>query len=122
MHKLAVARSKFRAILNEKDPPAPAISITLPHPLRGRIVSEEVLKLRGHADTRTARRAQVISRLAQTIAEREVNTGLRRTLLTQASRLRSIAEDRFAAMGGDASVETGSEADDETDEPRETGK
>jgi hypothetical protein len=116
VHRLAIARSKYGAILNEKDPPPPTIAVTLPKPLRGRIVSEEVEKLRGHPDTRTARRAQVISRLAQTIAEREVKTGLRRTLLTQASRLQSIAQDRFNAMGGEAGVEKGLEGDDAPEE------
>jgi hypothetical protein len=109
IHRKAKAQSKFHAILNEKDPPEPTVECALPVPLRGCIVSEQVRALRGHPDTRTARRAQVISRLAQTIAEREVKAGLRRTLVTQASRLRWLAAERFKAVGGESVVEKASE-------------
>ena len=117
VHEKAKRESKFQAILNEKDPPPPLERCELPKPLRGSIVSSEVMKLRGHPDTRTARRAQVISRLAQTIAEREVKVGLRRTLVTQASRLRWLAEERFKAMGGESAVEVAPEEseDDKAD-------
>jgi GIY-YIG catalytic domain len=117
VHEKAKQESKFKAILNEKDPPKPADGCELPKPLRGCIVSDEVEKLRGHSDTRTARRAQVISRLAQTIAEREANVGLRRTLVTQASRLRWLAEERFRAMGGQSAVEIAPE-ENEDDEAK----
>jgi GIY-YIG catalytic domain len=109
VHQKAKRESKFEAILNEKDPPKPAKACKLPKPLKGCIVSDDVKKLRGHSDTRIARRAQVISRLAQTIAEREVHVGLRRTLVTQATRLRWLAEDRFNAMGGQSAVEVAPE-------------
>lgn len=117
VHEKAKRESKFQAILNEKDPPPPLEKCELPKPLRGSIVSLEVMKLRGHPDTRTARRAQVISRLAQTIAEREVKVGLRRTLVTQASRLRWLAEEQFVAMGGQSAVEVAPEEseDDKTE-------
>ena len=105
VHAKAKSKSKFKAILNEKDPPKPTQLCELPKPLRGRVVSEAVLQLRGHPDTRAARRAQVISRLAQTIAEREVKTGLRRTFMTQAARLKWLAEKQFNAMGGQSAVE-----------------
>ena len=113
VHEKAKAESRFRAILNEKDPPEPAIKFDLPNPIRGRVVSDEVLKLRGHADTRTARRAQIISRLAQTIAERQVQVGLRRTLQTQATRLQWLAAERFKELGGEDAVEVAPEADEE---------
>jgi hypothetical protein len=116
VHKKAKSESRFKAILNEKDPPAPPNKCTIPKPLRGSVVSKNVLELRGHPDTRTARRAQVISRLAQTIAEREVKAGLRRTLLTQATRLQWLAKQRFNALGGEAAVETAFEESEETDE------
>jgi hypothetical protein len=38
------------------------------------------------------------------IAERKVQGGLRRTLLTQAKRLQWLAERRYRALGGAASV------------------
>ncbi len=113
VHEKAKSESRFNAILNEKDPPAPINKCDMPIPLRGRVVSEDVLKLRGHPDTRTARRAQVISRLAQTIAEREVKAGLRRTLLTQATRLQWLAKQRFNALGGEGAVEIASEESEE---------
>jgi GIY-YIG catalytic domain len=115
VHQKAKSESKFKAILNEKDPPKPVVECDLPKPLRGRVVSDEVKKLRGHSDTRTARRAQVISRLAQTIAERKVQVGLRRTLVTQASRLRWLAEERFKALGGESAVEVAPEESDQGD-------
>ncbi len=109
VHEKAKAQSKFKAILNEKDPPKPTKKFPVPKSIRGRIVSDQVKELRGHADTRTARRAQVIARLSQTIAERQVQVGLRRTLVTQAKRLEWLAKERFTAMGGESAVETASE-------------
>jgi GIY-YIG catalytic domain len=106
VHAKAKGQSKFDAILNEKDPPKPVVKFTVPLSFRGRIVSDQVKELRGHADTRTARRALVIARLSQTIAERQVNVGLRRTLVTQAKRLSWLADERFKAMGGETAVET----------------
>ena len=113
VHEKAKAQSKFKAILNEKDPPKPTKKFSVPKSVRGRIVSDQVKELRGHADTRTARRAQVIARLSQTIAERQVQVGLRRTLVTQAKRLSWLADERFKAMGGENAVETSSEGNDE---------
>lgn len=101
----AVANSTFKAVLNEKDPPAPTVAVTAPPSLRYRIVSEHVHKIRSHPDFRTARRALIISRLAQVIAERKVQGGLRRVLLTQAKRLQWLADRRYNALGGAASVE-----------------
>lgn len=91
----AIAKSKFNAILNEKDPPTPKVSITIPNSFRKRIVSDEVYKIRKHPDFRIARRALTLSRLAQVISERQVQAGLRRTLLTQAKRLKWLAERRY---------------------------
>ena len=116
VHEKAKQASKFHAILNEKDPPKPNAAFVLPQPLRGRIVSEAVLDLRGHADTRTARRAQIIGRLAQTIAEREVKVGLRRALHTQATRLQWLARKQFESKGGEGAVERGPEASEDESE------
>ena len=116
VHEKAKAESRFKAILNEKDPPKPSRKFAIPNPVRGRIVSDEVFELRGHADTRTARRALIIARLSQTIAEREVKAGLRRTLVTQAERLKWLASKRFKEMGGESAVEISPEdKDDEAD-------
>ena len=113
VYDIAVANSKFKAVLNEKDPPAPIVAVTAPPSLRFRIVSDDVYKIRSHPDFRTARRALIISRLAQVIAERKVQGGLRRVLLTQAKRLQWLADRRYHALGGAASVETeNSEVDD----------
>jgi hypothetical protein len=100
----AIEGSNFRAILNEKDPPPGRTAVDEPLSHRGRIVSDRVFELRSHPDFRIARRALIISRLAQVIAERKVQGGLRRVLLTQAKRLQWLAERRYEALGGAASV------------------
>lgn len=91
----SIERSTFKAVLNEKDPPKPKKLITPPKSYRGQIVTEEVSRLRDHPDLRIARRASVMARLAQMIAERKVARGLRRTLLIQAQRLQWLAEQRY---------------------------
>jgi hypothetical protein len=110
----AVANSQFKAILNEKDPPPGDLVVETPPSLRGRIVSERVQALRGHPDFRIARRALIISRLAQVISERQVKGGLRRVMLTQAKRLQWLAEQRYRATGGPASVPK--EGEEETED------
>lgn len=72
VHQKAIGESKFKAILNEKDPERPKVTIVPPKPRRERIVSDEVFKLRSHPDVRIARRAQTIAKLAQVISERDV--------------------------------------------------
>jgi hypothetical protein len=108
---MAVARSQFKAILNEKDPPPGFDVAGIPPSFRGRVVSDRVYELRSHPDFRIARRALIISRLAQVISERKVQGGLRRVLLVQAKRLQWLAQRRYDALGGAASVET--EGDDD---------
>jgi hypothetical protein len=100
----AVANSRFGAVLNEKNPPPTDQGVPVPPACEARIVSEEVHKVRSHPDFRTARRALIISRLAQVISERQVQGGLRRVLLTQARRLEWLAERRFEALGGAETV------------------
>ena len=107
----AIEHSEFKAILNEKDPPPGRLAIEAPASFRGRIVSERVFELRSHPDFRLARRALILSRLAQVISERKVQGGLRRVLLTQAKRLQWRASRRYDAIGGAASVETETEDD-----------
>ncbi|WP_417585035.1 GIY-YIG nuclease family protein [Pelagibacterium sp.] len=107
--------SKFQAILNEKDPPAPTVEIDEPTSMRGSIVTDEVRGLRDHPDTRLARRALMVSKLAQVISERDVKIGLRRVLVTQTKRLRWLAERRFENLGGETEVESGSEGEEDVD-------
>ena len=96
-----IKQSRFKAILNEKDPPLTANEgAVIATSVRGRIVSDAVLKLRGHPDTRIARRAETLSLLAKVIAERRVQNGLRRTLLTRAKRLAWLAEKRMNELRG----------------------
>ena len=109
----AITNSQFKAILNEKDPPAGKLTIDEPPSCRGRIVSEDVFKIRSRPDYRLARRALILSRLAQVISERKVQGGLRRVLLTQAKRLQWLAARRYDALGGAASVAREDEGDDE---------
>jgi len=113
IYEQAVADSTFKAILNEKNPPAPTVTAKVPPSLRFRLVSDEVHKIRSHPDFRIARRALIISRLAQVISERKVQGGLRRVLLTQAKRIQWLADRRYTALGGEASVglENGEEDD-----------
>ena len=109
----AVANSRFKAILNEKDPPVGTLEVEAPPFYRAGIVSDRVLELRGHPDFRIARRALIMSRLAQVISERQVKGGLRRVLLTQAKRLEWLASRRFEGSGGAASVPKEGEGDEE---------
>jgi GIY-YIG catalytic domain len=102
--RACIAKSSFRAVLNEKDPAPTNLTIEVPTPVRAEIVSEEVLQIRGHADVRIARRAQTIARLAQVISERQVSAGLRRSLLVQAQRLEFLAGEQLIAWGGAGAV------------------
>ena len=116
VYKDAIEKSEFKAVLNEKDPPPPTVEVTLAKSFRMKIVSDEVYRLRSHPDFRIARRALIISRLAQVISERKVQGGLRRFLLTQAKRLQWLADRRYAALGGAASVEQKSGEEGDGDE------
>ncbi len=86
--------SKFKAVLNEKIPHSRK-KVALPKPIKAVIVSDEIKELRRHPDTRLARRAATIARLAQVINERKVQPGLRRTLKIQVERLLWLAEQRL---------------------------
>ncbi|MFM5895530.1 MAG: GIY-YIG nuclease family protein [Novosphingobium sp.] len=108
-----VAESRFKRILNEKDPPETA-ACEIPLGIEGVIVPDAVRVLRSHPDIRIARRAQTIARLTQIIAGRDVQVGLRRALATQADRMAYLARSRFEALGGEAAVEERSE-DEPTD-------
>ena len=79
-----------------------------------RVVSDDVANIRSHPDFRIDRRVLMISRLAQVISERKVQGGLRRVLLTQAKRLQWLADRRYQALGGAASVEAENVENDDT--------
>lgn len=112
----AVADSKFGAVLNEKDPPVVEADVDIPEACEGVIVSKDVFAIRSHPDFRISRRALIISRLAQVIAERKVQGGLRRVLITQAKRLEWLAERRYEALGGAKTVETEAAGEEENDD------
>lgn len=105
-----LAKSKFKAVLNEKDPPLPKAKVTIPTSYAGKVVSDAVSKLRDHPDLRIARRASTLAKLAQVISERKVQKGLRRTLLAQAKRLQALAQSRY-----EHATENGDEDEDEKD-------
>lgn len=109
VYQCALKKSQFGAVLNEKNPPEPTIVISLPLSHRGCIVSDDVFAIRSHPDFRIARRANIISRLAQVISERRVQSGLRQVLLTQAKRLQWLAQRRLEAL--DAPAIKGAEND-----------
>jgi hypothetical protein len=98
VYKELEASSRFRAVLNE-GLIAPTDLVDLPEPVHGRIIPDVLWEDRKHADVRIARRASTIARLSQMISEREVSSGMRRTLLLQARRLEWLAEARVSELG-----------------------
>lgn len=90
--------SALGAVLNEKEM-APRSEIKLPKSYKQRIIPDEIYVHRKHPDIRIARRATTIANLARVISERDVSDGLRRTLLTQARRLESLAAQRVNELG-----------------------
>ena len=95
-----IAGSAYGAVLNEV-PVRPAPPIDLPPSFRWRIVPDDVYQRRLHPDIRIARRAATIAKLAEVISQRQVQTGLRNTLLTQARRLENLAQRRLDELSGD---------------------
>jgi hypothetical protein len=84
-------------LLNEKMPLV-THTIELPQSYRASIVAESSRPRLFHADERIARRASTIAALAQIVKERDVNIGLRRTLVTQAERLHRLALKRYVEV------------------------
>jgi hypothetical protein len=91
--------SSFGAVLNEKVPSSTG-KAAIPPSYKGRIISDDLMELRSHPDIRLARRAATLARLAQIISERKVAPGLRRVLLVQSTRLKSLAERRYKHFEG----------------------
>lgn len=90
--------SALRAVLNEKEPPRVS-QVKLPQSFRRRIIPDSIYGQRKHPDVRLARRASTIASLARVISERNVSTGLRRTLITQARRLERLSRQRVKELG-----------------------
>jgi hypothetical protein len=90
-----LSESQLGAVLNEK-PPQSTDQIELPKDYRRRIIPDDIFPRRKHPDIRIARRATTIANLARVISERKVQSGLRRTLLTQAKRLELLAKQRLS--------------------------
>lgn len=105
--QMALARSRFQAVLNEKDMPTPKKRelFQLPESVRVRIIPPALFEARKHPDVRIARRASTIAALARVISERDVSRGLRRTLVTQAQRLEWLARDRFGEFSQDSGLD-----------------
>jgi hypothetical protein len=98
-------KAVFSEVLNEKIPAYFSNNnYEIPMSIRESIVSKEVFELRKHPDTRLARRAETLSLLAKVISERQVQSGLRLTLLTQAKRLAWLAERRIIELGAKPEV------------------
>jgi hypothetical protein len=95
-----VRESKLGAVLNEK-PPRQTKLIQLPKSYARRIIPESIYPQRKHPDVRIARRASTIASLARRISERNVQRGLRATLLTQAKRLERLAQKRLQDFPND---------------------
>lgn len=97
VYSQALRRSRFNAILNEKVV-KPVQEIDLPESVKGAILPPELREERNHPDVRLARRARTIANLAAIISERQVETGIRSTLLAQAMRLQHLARFRLRSL------------------------
>lgn len=113
VYELVLRVSELGAVLNEKDIPQRE-AIGLPEAFRGRIIPDDVYERRKHPDTRIARRARTVAELARVVSERDVSTGLRRTLLTQTRRLERLTSLRLQALAGVPPVEKPGEETGET--------
>lgn len=98
VHSDLLANSRFGAVLNEGHI-APSNPVSLPNPVGGVIIPDEIFPDRAHPDIRIARRAQTVALLAKNISERQVSKGLRQTLLIQTQRLADLAHRRSEAIG-----------------------
>ncbi len=105
VYEHVLKQSPIGAVLNEKDMQV-FETVLLPESLRGCVIPESMFAERKHSDVRIARRAQTIAALAKVISEREVSSGLRRTLVTQARRLERLASNRYEVLnhGADADL------------------
>lgn len=99
VYQQALAKSKFRAVLNEGEITRTEL-IDLPPSVRGALLSDDARQSREHPDLRLARRARTIADLARVISERQVKVGIRQTLWVQSRRLDHLARARLEELGG----------------------
>ncbi|MDE0668116.1 MAG: GIY-YIG nuclease family protein [bacterium] len=99
VYREALAKSKFRAVLNEGEITKTEL-IDLPPSVRGALLSEDARQSREHPDLRLARRARTIADRARVISERQVKLGIRQTLWVQSRRLEHLARARLGELGG----------------------
>lgn len=104
-------RSSFGAVLNEKLPQKKK-EVPLPKSYKQVVVNAQVKALRDHPDTRIARRAATIARLAAIISERTVKPGLRRTLHIQALRLERLASARLKVFSANIAADDKNSSND----------
>ena len=101
LHLLALGSEPF----NEKKIPPVADPPEIPASVRFELMTTATRETFGHPDLRIARRMMTAARLAGRISERQLRSvGLRRSLMRQLVRLTSLAEERFAQLGGEAAV------------------
>jgi hypothetical protein len=108
-------QSSFGAVLNEKLPQKQN-DVPLPKSYKRVVVNDQVKTLRDHPDTRIARRAATIARLAAIISERTVKPGLRRTLHVQAQRLEKLASERLNVFSATIAAEDKAPTTADTDD------
>lgn len=94
VYRKALEGSSFYAVLNEGEIPEAEV-IPLPESVRGTVLPVGSRLQREHPDIRLARRARTIADLARVISERQVGTGIRRTLWVQARRLEYLSRTRL---------------------------
>ncbi|MCY3925408.1 MAG: GIY-YIG nuclease family protein [bacterium] len=99
VYQEALAKSKFRAVLNEGEITRTEL-IDLPPSVRGALLPDDARQGREHPDLRLARRARTIADLARVISERQVKLGIRQTLWVQSRRLEHLARARLEELGG----------------------
>jgi hypothetical protein len=99
VYRQVLRASELKAVLNEKKIPERK-PVKLPKAYRARIVPDDIYEKQKHPDIRIARRSAWIADLARIITERDVSSGLRRTLCLQAKRLLWLADKRLRELGG----------------------
>lgn len=98
VYYMLAQRSEIGRVLNEKIPPKLDNPVALPKSYSGDIIPEEVRQRLGHPDLRIARRAAQLAKMSEVIAQRNVSTGLRNAVLTQAIRMVSLTQKRFDSI------------------------
>ena len=100
IYKQEIRKSRFGVVLNEREIPETEIlgDADMPAPFCRSILSDASRMQQEHPDIRLARRAHTFAELARTISERQVQPGIRQTLVAQAQRLRHLADERLTDL------------------------